>query len=50
MTAGIAASAQTVVAAQPDPSRTPPSSEPAIDPLRPMPFAQLTPVARYGVG
>ena len=34
----------------PKPSRTPPSSDPTIEPPRPMPFAQATPVARYAVG
>lgn len=37
----------TVVAGHPNPSRIPPRSEPTIDPLRPIPFAQLTPVAAW---
>jgi hypothetical protein len=38
--AGMATGAYTVVAAQPNPSSTPPSSDPTIDPLRPTPFAR----------
>ena len=50
MAAGMATSAYTIVAGHPKPSRTPPSSDPTIDPPRPTPFAQATPVARYAVG
>jgi hypothetical protein len=50
MTVGSATMTKIVGSDRPAPSMAPPANDPTTEPLRPIAFAQLTPVARQSVG